>query len=145
MARRKLNLAADAGKPPAASNTTQHNTNSNQHNIMSQVTEGQLRDIISLKAHRDPNFRAQLKSNPKATVEGILGSSLSGISVSVVEDTDNAITLVIPPAASEELSEDQLEAVAGGFLDATLGSSVLGDGMLCIGGGLINSKMELNL
>lgn len=112
---------------------------------MSQVTEGQLRDIISLKAHRDPNFRSQLKSNPKATVEGILGSSLSGISISVVEDTDNAITLVIPPAASEELSEDQLEAVAGGFLDATLGSSVLGDGMLCIGGGLINSKMELNL
>ncbi len=46
---------------------------------------------------------------------------------------------------SDELDDTQLEAIAGGFLDATLGSSVLGDGMLCIGGGLINSKMELNL
>ena len=44
-----------------------------------------------------------------------------------------------------ELNDAQLEAISGGFLDATLGSSVLGDGMLCIGGGLINSKMELNL
>ncbi len=112
---------------------------------MSQVTEGQLRDIISLKAHRDPAFRKQLISNPKATVEGILGSSLGSVSVAVVQDTDSLITMVIPPAATDELSEDQLEAVAGGFLDATLGSSVLGDGMLCIGGGLINSKMELNL
>jgi hypothetical protein len=46
---------------------------------------------------------------------------------------------------TEELNDAQLEAISGGFLDATLGSSVLGDGMLCIGGGLINSKMELNL
>ena len=107
---------------------------------MSQVTEGQLRDIISLKAHRDPAFRKQLISNPKATVEGILGSSLGSVSVAVVQDTDSLITMVIPPAATDELSEDQLEAVAGGFLDATLGSSVLGDGMLCIGGGLINTR-----
>ena len=48
-------------------------------------------------------------------------------------------------STSDELDDSQLEAIAGGFLDATLGSSVLGDGMLCIGGGLINSKMELNL
>ncbi len=46
----------------------------------------------------------------------------------------------------EELTEDQLEKVAGGFLDATgTGSSVLGDGIFCVGGGLINSKMEVNL
>lgn len=113
---------------------------------MSQVTEGQLREIIALKAHRDPSFRKQLLSSPKATVEQVMGTSLgSKMSVAVVEDSDTRITMVIPPASTEELSEEQLEAVAGGFLDATLGSSVLGDGMLCIGGGLINSKMELNL
>ena len=113
---------------------------------MSQVTEGQLREVIAIKAHRDPSFRKQLLSSPKSTVESILGTSLgSGVTVSVVQDSDSNITMVIPPASTEELSEEQLEAVAGGFLDATLGSSVLGDGMLCIGGGLINSKMELNL
>jgi hypothetical protein len=52
---------------------------------------------------------------------------------------------VVARKPAEELDDSQLEAISGGFLDATLGSSVLGDGMLCIGGGLINSKMELNL
>jgi hypothetical protein len=113
---------------------------------MAQVTEGQLREVIAIKAHRDPNFRKELLSNPKRKMEEMMGSSLpSNLSVSVVEDTDNRVHIVIPPLSSDELSEEQLEAVSGGFLDATLGSSVLGDGMLCIGGGLINSKMELNL
>ncbi|MGI8601541.1 MAG: NHLP leader peptide family RiPP precursor [Verrucomicrobiales bacterium] len=113
---------------------------------MSEVTEGQLREIIAIKSHRDPAFRTSFLSDPKAAVERILGTSLpANMQVSVVEDTDARVHIVIPPMASDELSEDQLEAVSGGFLDATLGSSVLGDGMLCIGGGLINSKMELNL
>ena len=48
--------------------------------------------------------------------------------------------------ASDELNDAQLETIAGGFLDATgTGSSVLGDGIFCVGGGLINSKMEVNL
>jgi hypothetical protein len=114
--------------------------------LMAQVTEGQLREVIAIKAHRDPNFSKELLSNPKKKMEEMMGSSLpSNLSVSVVEDTGNRIHIVIPPLSSDELSEEQLEAVSGGFLDATLGSSVLGDGMLCIGGGLINSKMELNL
>ena len=50
------------------------------------------------------------------------------------------------PVASDELNDAQLESIAGGFLDATgTGSSVLGDGIFCVGGGLINSKMEVNL
>ena len=52
----------------------------------------------------------------------------------------------LPKSGSGQDSEgSQLDAIAGSFLDATLGFSVPGDGMLCIGGGLINSKMELNL
>ena len=50
------------------------------------------------------------------------------------------------PVASDELNDAQLETIAGGFLDAVgTGSSVLGDGIFCVGGGLINSKMEVNL
>ena len=46
----------------------------------------------------------------------------------------------------DELNDAQLETIAGGFLDAQgTGSSVLGDGIFCVGGGLINSKMEVNL
>ena len=52
----------------------------------------------------------------------------------------------IAPVASDELNDAQLETIAGGFLDAQgTGSSVLGDGIFCVGGGLINSKMEVNL
>ncbi len=48
--------------------------------------------------------------------------------------------------AHDELNDAELETIAGGFLDATgTGSSVLGDGIFCVGGGLINSKMEVNL
>ena len=114
---------------------------------MSQVTEGQMREVIALRAQKDSSFRSALKSNPKKTVEEILGQSLdSSVSINVIEDSPSRITLVIPPAASDELSDDQLEAVAGGFLDAQgTGSSVLGDGIFCVGGGLINSKMEVNL
>jgi hypothetical protein len=44
--------------------------------------------------------------------------------------------------AHDELTEAQLDAVSGGILDA---SSLLGDAMICLGGKLINSKMEVNL
>ena len=112
-----------------------------------ELTEGQLREVISLRSQRDAAFRTSLLSDPKAAVERLLGQSLpSNLAVSVLEDTDRRIHLVIPPAVSDELSDDQLEMVAGGFLDATgTGSSVLGDGIFCVGGGLINSKMEVNL
>ena len=114
---------------------------------MSEYTEGQLREVIGLRAQKDAAFRTSILSDPKAAVEGVLGTSLpSNVSVNVVEDSDSAINIVIPPAVTDELGEDELEAVAGGFLDAKgMGSSVLGDGIFCMNGGLINSKMEINL
>ena len=114
---------------------------------MAELTEGQLREIIGLRAQKDAAFRTSLMSDAKAAVEGGLGSSLpSDVGVTVPEDTDSSINIVIPPSASDELGEDELEAVAGGFLDAKgMGSSVLGDGIFCMNGGLINSKMEINL
>ena len=114
---------------------------------MAEYTEGQLREVIGLRAQKDAAFRTSLNADPKAAVESVIGSPLpSNVAVSVVEDTDSTFNIVIPPAASDELGEDELEAVAGGFLDAKgMGSSVLGDGIYCTNGGLINSKMEINL
>lgn len=70
---------------------------------MSHVTEGQLREIIALKAYRDPVFRRQLLINPKAMVESIIGTSLGNVRINIVEDTENDITMVIPPVAFDEL------------------------------------------
>ena len=115
---------------------------------MAEYTDQELRASIATKAYADPNWRKNLIADPKATVEAYIGTSLpSGTAVQVVEDTDSTIHLVIPPANTAELSDAELEAVSGGFLDAKgIGSSVFGDGMLCLGGaGLVNSKMEINL
>ena len=114
---------------------------------MAEYTEGQLREVIGLRAQKDAAFRSSLASNPKSAVEGVIGTSLpQNVTVNIIEDTASSINIVIPPAASDELGEDELEAVAGGFLDAKgMGSSVLGDGIYCTNGGLINSKMEINL
>ena len=109
-----------------------------------QVTDGQLREMIALRAYAEPKFRTALLANPKATIEGIIGSSLpSNLKVSVIEENDAHLHLVIPQPSSDELSEDQLSSVAGGFLDAS------GEGSaVCValgGGGLVTTKLELNV
>ena len=109
-----------------------------------QVTDGQLRELIATRAYAEPAFRTALLSNPKATVEGLMGSSLpSSTKVSVVVDDASSLHIVIPQPATDELSDEQLSSVAGGFLDATgKGSAV------CVnlgGGGLVTTKLELNL
>ena len=43
------------------------------------------------------------------------------------------------PATTDELRDDELESVAGGFLDAGRDVNV------CLGGQLINTKMEINV
>jgi hypothetical protein len=108
-----------------------------------QVTDGQLREMISLRAYAEPSFRTALLSNPKSTIEGLLGTSLpSNVKVSVIEETEGHLHIVIPQPTTDELSEDQLSAVAGGILDANDQSAV------CValgGGGLVTTKLELNL
>ena len=109
---------------------------------MAEVTENQIREAVATKAYADSAFRASLKSDPKAAIEGLVGTSLPDVSISVVEDSDTNVHVVIPPASSDELSEEQLEAVAGGLMDPLIN---IGDQNLCLNGGLVNTKMEINL
>jgi hypothetical protein len=59
-----------------------------------------------------------LLQNPNATVERELGTSIpSNIEIRVVEETPSTLYLVLPPqsmAAGQELSDRELEQVAGG-------------------------------
>jgi hypothetical protein len=69
------------------------------------------------RATRDAGFRQQLINDPRRAVEGELGVSLpAGVNVRVVEESANDLVLVLPPAgaASGQLSDAQLGAVAGG-------------------------------
>jgi hypothetical protein len=70
---------------------------------------------IIAKAWMDDGFKQMLLADPAAALkqEGI--AVPDGVQVKAVENTDKVFHLVLPPKpTSDELSEDQLEAVAGG-------------------------------
>jgi len=83
-----------------------------------QVTRGDISDIISQFAAQDPAYRKMLLENPKEVLAKQMGQELpDGITVKVVEESADTIYLVAPyvaPAAGDELSDDDLEKVAGG-------------------------------
>ena len=64
---------------------------------------------IIAKAWRDPAFKASLIANPAAALEaeGIVVSS--GMTVTVLENTDKHFYLVLPPAHTDELSDEALD------------------------------------
>ena len=69
---------------------------------------------IIAKAWRDPAFKAELIANPAAALKAEGIDVPAGMAVTVVENTDKLFHLVLPPVPTDELSEDDLEAVAGG-------------------------------
>lgn len=78
----------------------------------------QIREII-IKAWEDETFKQELLNNPKDTLESFLGKTLDTDKEIVFIDQSNPECLYIPipakPALDDlELSEDQLELVAGG-------------------------------
>jgi hypothetical protein len=79
------------------------------------------------RATRDPQFRQELLQNPKETLERELGVRLpAGIEIRVVEETPSTLYLILPPQpmqAGQELSDQELEQVAGGWSGAEGGQS----------------------
>src|SRR5262245_29482057 len=71
---------------------------------------------LASKAWRDPDFMEELRTNPKAVIAKEYGLQLpDSVELKVVEETPGTIYLRIPPNPSDlELSDDQLEMVAGG-------------------------------
>jgi Nitrile hydratase, alpha chain len=69
---------------------------------------------IIAKAWRDPSFKAELIANPAAALKAEGIDVPAGMTVTVVENTDKLFHLVLPPVPSDELSDEALDAVAGG-------------------------------
>jgi hypothetical protein len=77
-------------------------------------------------ATTDEEFRAELLKDSSAAIAKVAGEELpADFKVKVVEnDPQYAATFVLPPMAGEELADDELDSVAGGFclIDGTCGA-----------------------
>jgi hypothetical protein len=81
------------------------------------LTRGEIQDLLMKFSKSNPNYREALLKNPKVVLEGQMGGKLPpGINVKAVEETPNTIYVVVPyvAKAGDELSDGDLEAVAGG-------------------------------
>ena len=77
-----------------------------------------VKEEVAVQAVQDDDFRAALMRDPKAALGeeyGLEPSFFEKLSIRVEVENPNELVIVIPsPAAEDELSDDQLEAVAGG-------------------------------
>ena len=94
------------------------------------MAQGQeaIRDILR-RSSTDRAFRQRLLDDPSAAVAEVTGQAVpEGLSIRFVENTADA-TLVLPDFVDPdaELSEDDLEAVAGGIV---LGLSIVAAGAM---------------
>jgi hypothetical protein len=83
-------------------------------------TRGQLWDKIVEQAHQNPQYFEMLKHNPRGLMEKQLGTAIpASVNVKVIEETPDTYYIVLPYKAKEgaELSDSDLEKVAGGMLD----------------------------
>ncbi len=84
------------------------------------ISRDEIQSKILIKALENSEFRQQLLSNPTAAKEAVeqeIGQKLpDAFNVKVLQETEDTVYLVMPciPDASGELSDAELEAVAGG-------------------------------
>ena len=79
-----------------------------------QMSRQDIESHIINRATADAEFRASLIADPRAALEQEIGLSVpADFTLTVIEETANSMSLVLPPAQGE-LSDMELEGVAGG-------------------------------
>ena len=83
------------------------------------TTRNEQRDSIKSKivekARKDEGFRASLKSNPRKAIEEAMGMKIPGhVQFHVVEESASSLYVVLPENPERDLSDADLESVAGG-------------------------------
>ena len=76
-----------------------------------------LTDQLLTRLHEEPDLRAALRDDPKATLRRVLGLDIpDAVTVTALEETPMQRYLVLPYQAEEdeELTDAELEAIAAG-------------------------------
>jgi hypothetical protein len=82
------------------------------------MSRGQVQDLLSKFTLENPKYRQALIKDPKGLIEKQFNTSLGNTKVKAVVDTADTVHVVVPYVASEgELSDADLEKVAGGKQD----------------------------
>ena len=80
-----------------------------------QITRADIEDAILARVIEDPAFAAHLKADPKAALCGMFDTEIpADLQISVFEETPNHLMIRIPVMFTDEISESELEGVAGG-------------------------------
>lgn len=88
-------------------------------------TEEKIKEIYEAAmraAMTDDEFRAALLKEPVESIEKLTGVKMpEGFNLKVLEeDPDYDMTILLPPMADDDLSEEELEQVAGGAISTPI-------------------------
>ena len=88
---------------------------------------------LLLKVWQDPTFKRRLVADPRAVLQEEGLPVPEGKAVRVVEDTAETTHLVLPRKPAEgELTDEQLDQVAGGVVPLIVAGGLLGVGVTCL-------------
>ena len=79
------------------------------------MSRGEVQDLLIKFAAENPQYRQELLRNPKGLIERQFNTTLGNINIKAVADTADTVHVAVPyVATSGELSDADLEKVAGG-------------------------------
>jgi hypothetical protein len=95
-----------------------------------QRSRNEIEAHLVAKTWKDNSFKQQLLANPKATIEQEFGVQLpEALNIRIMQENAETLYITLPtrPSVNEdELSEKELETVAGGITPVTIGVTAAG-------------------
>lgn len=79
------------------------------------MSRDEIEEMIVAKVVEDPEFAAKLKADPKAALSTMFDTKLPpDMEVHVFQETPHSVMIRLPMVVSDEVTEEELEGVAGG-------------------------------
>ena len=105
-----------------------------------EMTRGEIQDLLVKFATEQPQYKDALKKNAKDVIYKQFGIQVPGnVKVNVLQESADQVYVVLPHVVESgaELSDADLETVAGGFKDITAECDVYG-------GSAVNTVLQIN-